>query len=580
MRIILFSYFFVLAFNLFSQKINWQSFNKTALETAKTQNKFILLNIGASWCHWCHVMNETTYQNPKIVKTLTSHFITCYENQDLRSDLQSQYKEYGWPAIIIFDKNGNELLKLSGYQSTDDFNNTLNEIITGKQLFSAKKNNQTKLNSWNDSIKKYIENDFYNFLDMEKGGFLMYQKYLDYDAIEYALLNYKQNKELENWLHLTISKSYLINDSVWGGAYQYSTGRNWYYPHFEKLLSMQARYLKLYAKYYGVFKKTETLKWINKILDYTNLFLKSKNVLYYNSQDADLIEGKHSATYFGLTSDARFKLGIPKIDTNCYVKENAMFAEALATLGVITKKNQYIKEAETILESIKASFYSTTYGYKHSKIGDDMSVTLSDNLAVAKCLLLIYNITHNPSYKGNLMELADIMIKQFKAEDMGFYTYNNPNNPLKPNKVLSENIEMARVLNKTYYLSHNKCHDSASSSAVSFALSTEILQNLLAEPGIITLMSEKTNEPLKFVLISDNINNDLESALSELCQLPNDYFIILKPNEEEIASEDLYRNMKQASSGQNCIFACNSSQCSAPIFNKEELLLFLQKQSQ
>lgn len=580
MRVIFFILIVTSGFNLFSQKIKWQTFGKETLEKAKLEDKYVLLNLGATWCHWCHVMDEKTYQNPKIIKILSSRFITCYENQDLRTDLQSQYKEYGWPAIIVFDKNGNELLKLSGYQEAESFNINLNEILSGKKAFTSKTQNHYNLNNWSDSIKNYIEKDFYNFLDFENGGFLMYQKYLDYDAIEYALLNYKQNKELENWLHQTISKSYLINDSVWGGVYQYSTGRNWYYPHFEKLLSMQARYLKLYAKYYGVFNKTETLKWINKILDYTNLFLKGKNGLYYNSQDADLIEGKHSATYFGLTSDARFKLGIPKVDTNCYVKENAMFAEALATLGIITKKNQYIKEAETILETIKSNLFSPSYGYKHSRFGEDVSVSLSDNLAVAKCLLLIYNITHNPSYKNNLIELTNVIIKQFKADDTGFYTFNNPNNPLKPNKVLSENIEMARVLNKTYYLSHNKFHDSTSSSAVSFVLSTENLQNLLAEPGIITMMSEKTNEPLKFVLFSDNTKNDLESALFELYQLPNDYFLILKPNEEEIGSEDLYRNMKQASNGQNCIFSCNSSQCSAPIFKKEDLLLFIQKLNQ
>ena len=75
----------------------------------------MLLDLGAVWCHWCHVMEETTYRHPRVLELLRDHFVVVRVDQDARPDLANRYEDYGWPATILFDASGRELAKLSGY---------------------------------------------------------------------------------------------------------------------------------------------------------------------------------------------------------------------------------------------------------------------------------------------------------------------------------------------------------------------------------------------------------------------------------------------------------------------------------
>src|SRR5215472_4765928 len=80
--------------------IAWQSWSDSAFEKAQRENKPVILDLEAVWCHWCHVMDHETYGNPAIAKLLKEHFVTLKVDQDSRPDLSSRYQEYGWPATI------------------------------------------------------------------------------------------------------------------------------------------------------------------------------------------------------------------------------------------------------------------------------------------------------------------------------------------------------------------------------------------------------------------------------------------------------------------------------------------------
>src|ERR1700687_448255 len=83
--------------------IRWEGWSDGAFERARSQKRLVILDLVAVWCHWCHVMEETTYRDPRVVALLESRFVAVRVDQDARPDLSNRYEDYGWPATIVFD---------------------------------------------------------------------------------------------------------------------------------------------------------------------------------------------------------------------------------------------------------------------------------------------------------------------------------------------------------------------------------------------------------------------------------------------------------------------------------------------
>jgi uncharacterized protein len=88
--------------------VRWQEWSNDIFKKAQAQNKFVLLDLEAIWCHWCHVMDEKTYSQPEVRKLLNDKFICVKVDQDSRPDLSNRYGDYGWPATVVFNSAGKE----------------------------------------------------------------------------------------------------------------------------------------------------------------------------------------------------------------------------------------------------------------------------------------------------------------------------------------------------------------------------------------------------------------------------------------------------------------------------------------
>ena len=95
--------------------LEWYPWSDEVFARAKREDRFVLLDLEAVWCHWCHVMDATTYQDPAAVALLKSKYIVVRVDQDSRPDLAGRYEDYGWPATIVFDREGHEIVKRQGY---------------------------------------------------------------------------------------------------------------------------------------------------------------------------------------------------------------------------------------------------------------------------------------------------------------------------------------------------------------------------------------------------------------------------------------------------------------------------------
>ena len=135
----------------------------------------------------------------------------------------------------------------------------------------------------------------------------------------------------------TLDAQRQLIDPVWGGVYQYSTDGDWKHPHFEKIMQMQAENVRMLRAGLSRSGKSRRIsKRRKKFATICSNFLTSPDGAFYTSQDADLVQGEHSADYFALSDAERRKRGIPRVDQHIYARENGWAINALATLYAAT----------------------------------------------------------------------------------------------------------------------------------------------------------------------------------------------------------------------------------------------------
>src|SRR5260370_33382017 len=96
-------------------KIQWVSWSDDVFARAKKENRFVLLDLEAVWCHWCHVMDEMSYSDPDVISLIGQRYIAVRVDQDSRPDISNRYEDYGWPATVVFNTDGSEIVKRQGY---------------------------------------------------------------------------------------------------------------------------------------------------------------------------------------------------------------------------------------------------------------------------------------------------------------------------------------------------------------------------------------------------------------------------------------------------------------------------------
>ena len=237
-----------------SSNIDWKhKWDDSIFEEAKSQNKLIILSLEAIWCHWCHVMQAETYSDPQVAKLLNDKFISVSIDQNSNAGLSNRYKNYGWPATILFNSQGREIVKRAGYIEASEMIKLLESKIkdpSPDKDFNSKIN-YSKISFLSDENRSALENKYLNSLDSKKGGLKTAQKYVDRDTIEYGLAlartDTKNAQIAKEHSLLTLKAALALLDPAWGGFYQYSTHYDWNSPHYEKLARTQAEYLRIYS---------------------------------------------------------------------------------------------------------------------------------------------------------------------------------------------------------------------------------------------------------------------------------------------------------------------------------------------
>ena len=171
--------------------IDWQPWSDTIFERAQAAHKLVLLDLGAGWCHWCHVMDEVTYADPAVVALLREKYLAVRVDQDTRPDLANRYEDYGWPATIVFKWDGSELAKRSGYLPPKPMASMLEAFVDdptpGPSVAPEPVVRAVGDAALGTAQRAAMRQLFLDAYDHERGGWGSTHKYLSWDALEYCL---------------------------------------------------------------------------------------------------------------------------------------------------------------------------------------------------------------------------------------------------------------------------------------------------------------------------------------------------------------------------------------------------------
>lgn len=400
--------------------IDWQPWSDSVFTQAKKEGRFVLLNLGAVWCHWCHVMDDVTYRDPKVTKLIRSHYIAVLVEEDSRPDLANRYEDYGWPATIVFGADKGEIVKRRGYIPPRPMASMLQAIIDdptpGPSVVP-----EADLTPSNDSVltteaRGKLRQLLLDAYDHDNRGWGTVQKWLDWDVIEYCMAEtWRGDKEFERMARETLAAQFNLMDPAWGGVYQYSTDGDWQHPHFEKIMQMQAEDLRIYAEAYALWHDNAYLQAANRIRDYLKNFLTSPEGTFFTSQDADLIPGKHGGEYFRLSDTERRQRGVPRIDTHIYARENGWAINALGTLYTVRGKEDFLDHAIRAANWILAYRALPGGGFRHDE-KDPAGPYLGDTLFMGRAFLTLYAVTADRAWLGRAEEAVQFISANFKAD--------------------------------------------------------------------------------------------------------------------------------------------------------------------
>ena len=295
--------------------VNWRAWNSETLQKAKEEEKLMVISIGYSACHWCHVMEKESFEDSTVAATMNKYFVAVKVDREERPDVDQIYinavqlmtGSAGWPLNVITLPDGrpvwggtyfrkdawiNSLEKIQKiYQENPqkliDYATQLEEGIKSMDLISVNTNelNFTKFPS--DSIVEKWSESF----DYKYGGPDRSPKFMMPNNLEYLLRHGIQynNEKLLNYVYVTLDRIAYggVYDHVGGGFARYSTDLRWHVPHFEKMLYDNAQLVSLYSKAYQITKKPLYKEVVLETLEFIKREMTNPEGAFYSSLDAD-----------------------------------------------------------------------------------------------------------------------------------------------------------------------------------------------------------------------------------------------------------------------------------------------------
>jgi len=548
--------------------IEWRPWSEEVFAQAKRENKFVLMDLEAVWCHWCHVMEEITYHDPAVVALIKARYLAVRVDQDARPDLANRYEDYGWPATVVFAPDGTEIVKRQGYLPPGPMASILQGIIddpspigtrTGAELPPGPKTPRQERVAT-------LRAQLYQGYDDVQGGWGFSHKVLDGDTVEFALREAgRGDRAAEAKARTTLRLQRKLLDPVWGGVYQYSVGGNWDEPHFEKIMQMQAENLRLYALAHARWGDAGYLEPARAIHRYLRTFLTSPDGVVYTSQDADLVPGEHSADYYALDDAGRRARGIPRIDRHIYARENGWVIAALVPLAAITGEDAIRAEAERAARWVLAHRALPGGGFRHDE-RDAAGPYLGDTLAMGRAFLALHQLTQDPAWLTHAGAAADFIRGHFGRGALAGFASTDTTRASFPAPLpqYDENTGLARFAAALARVTGRPEHRELAGRALDWVLAEPVTANRGYYVGGALLAEEEfSREPVHVMILGRKDDPVARAMFAVALHLPDQHKLVEWWDRREGPAprhEEIFPEMDGAAA-----FLCANGACSLPV---------------
>jgi uncharacterized protein YyaL (SSP411 family) len=302
------------------QPVDWHEWGEEAFAHARAEGKPILLDIGAVWCHWCHVIDRESYENPEIAKMINQFYVPVKVDRDERPDVDSRYQsaisaisgQGGWPLTAFLTPDGKpffggtyfppeDAMGRPGFKrillgiadafktrraEVDSSAKALEEAVAKAEVF------HTARGEFDAGVVDSVVESALHLFDEAHGGFGGAPKFPHSSAIDLLLERYQSSRD-PRMLHvvertLTGMAEGGVYDQLAGGFHRYSVDERWCVPHFEKMTYDNSELLKNFLHGYQVtrqplFRETAEgiIEWVGEVLS------DREHGGFYGSQDAD-----------------------------------------------------------------------------------------------------------------------------------------------------------------------------------------------------------------------------------------------------------------------------------------------------
>jgi uncharacterized protein YyaL (SSP411 family) len=301
--------------------VHWKAWNTKTLAQAKTENKLMLISIGYSACHWCHVMEHESFEDEEVATVMNAHYINIKIDREERPDIDAVYMKAvqvmtgrgGWPMNVVALPDGRPVWGGTYFRKNDWINalEKLQEIYTqnpetiydyaqqlheGLQTISIVPKSEN-ITDFDFTILEKMMEKWQKSFDWDFGGMARAPKFMMPTNYEF-LLNYgrqTQNQELLEFVDLTLTKMAYggLFDTVDGGFSRYSVDLKWHVPHFEKMLYDNGQLVSLYANAYKLTQNPLYKEVIEKTLNFVEKEWLTDEGSFYAALDADSLNAEN-----------------------------------------------------------------------------------------------------------------------------------------------------------------------------------------------------------------------------------------------------------------------------------------------
>ena len=317
------------------QPVQWHPWGEAAFARAQSEDKPILLDIGAVWCHWCHVMDRESYEDPELAAIINEHFVPVKVDRDERPDVDARYQaavsaisqQGGWPLTAFLTPDGRPYFGGTYFPRDERYGRpgfgrvllTMSEVWKQRKeealesaasVMAAIEQNESFSGRGGDlslALVDKIAGSILSGFDPRHGGFGSQPKFPHSTALDLLLeiAMHRDNEQARDAFVTTLEKMARggVYDQLAGGFHRYSVDERWVVPHFEKMLYDNTELLRNYVHGFQSVVREDFLETAREIIGWLDSTMTDRDRGgFYASQDAD-IDLEDDGDYFTWTLD-------------------------------------------------------------------------------------------------------------------------------------------------------------------------------------------------------------------------------------------------------------------------------------